>query len=114
MLIRGTVFKEIGGFDEAIAVGYGDVDLCLRAGKQGYRTLLCAHAVLLHHESYTRGRDKEDPHPQDSARFVEKWQALFASGDPYFNPNLSPHSPNWQVADPLAFKLDIRRRIFKR
>jgi hypothetical protein len=39
---------------------------------------------------------------------------LFETGDPYFNPNLSPHSPNWQVADPLAFKLDIRRRIFKR
>jgi hypothetical protein len=39
---------------------------------------------------------------------------LFEAGDPYFHPNLSPHSPNWQVADPLEFKLDIRRRIFKR
>ncbi len=114
MLIRGTVFKEIGGFDEAIAVGYGDVDLCLRAGKQGYRTLFCAHAILLHHESYTRGRSHEDPHPEDSARFLAKWRALFATGDPYFNPNLSSHSPNWQVAEPLEFELDIRRRTFKR
>jgi GT2 family glycosyltransferase/glycosyltransferase involved in cell wall biosynthesis len=113
MLIRGTVFKEIGGFDEAIAVGYGDVDLCLRAGKQGYRTLFCAHAKLLHHESSTRGRSDVDPHPEDSARFLAKWRALFATGDPYFNPNLSPHSPNWQVADPLEFELDIRRRIFR-
>ncbi|MFO7631651.1 MAG: glycosyltransferase [Caldilinea sp.] len=114
MLIRRAVFEEIGGFDEAIAVGYGDVDLCLRAGKQGYRTLFCAQATLLHHESYTRGRSLEDPHPEDTERFLAKWQALFATGDPYFNPNLSPHSPNWQVADPLEFKLDIRRRIFKR
>lgn len=114
MLIRATVFKEIGGFDEAIAVGYGDVDLCLGAGKHGYRTLFCAHAALLHHESYTRGRSQEDPHPQDTARFVEKWRTLFTSGDPYFNPNLSPHSANWQVADPLEFRLNIRRRIFAR
>jgi GT2 family glycosyltransferase len=114
MLIRRTVFQEIGGFDEAIAVGYGDVDLCLRAGAQGYRTLFCAHAMLLHHESFTRGRNHEDPHPEDSTRFLAKWRALFVTGDPYFNPNLSPHSPNWQVADPLEFKLDIRRRIFKR
>jgi GT2 family glycosyltransferase/glycosyltransferase involved in cell wall biosynthesis len=114
MLIRGTVFESIGGFDEAIAVGYGDVDLCLRVGRQGYRTLFCAHAELLHLESFTRGRSQEDPHPEDSARFLAKWKVLFETGDPYFNPNLSSHSPNWQVADPLGFRLDIRRRIFQR
>ena len=114
MLVRRDVFEAIGGFDEAIAVGYGDVDLCLRAGERGYRVLFCAHAVLLHHESFTRGRSPEDPHPQDSARFTERWQGLFATGDRYFNPNLSPYSPNWQVADPLEFRLDIRRRVFVR
>jgi GT2 family glycosyltransferase/glycosyltransferase involved in cell wall biosynthesis len=114
LLIRGTVFKEIGGFDESIAVGYGDVDLCLRAGEHGYRTLFCAHAELLHHESFTRGRRPEDPHPEDSARFLARWRAMFESGDPYFNPNLSQQSPNWQVADPLEFALEIRRRIFRR
>lgn len=114
MLVRRNVFVEIGGFDESIAVGYGDVDLCLRAGRRGYRTLFCAHAALLHHESYTRGRMPEDPHPEDSARFLAKWQAAFAAGDPYFNPNLSSHSPNWQVAEPLEFRLDIQRRLFVR
>ncbi len=114
MLVRRDAFAAIGGFDEAIAVGYGDVDLCLRAGQRGYRTLFCAHAVLLHHESYTRGRMPEDPHPEDSARFLATWQARFAAGDPYFNPNLSPHSPNWQVAEPLEFRLDIHRRLFVR
>lgn len=114
MLARRNVFEEIGGFDEAIAVGYGDVDLCLRAGQRGYRALFCAHAALLHHESYTRGRTLEDPHPEDSARFRAKWQAVFAAGDPYFNPNLSSHSPNWQVADPLEFRPDLQRRLFVR
>lgn len=112
MLVRRAVFEELGGFDETIAVGYGDVDLCLRAGQHGYRTLFCAHAALLHHESYTRGRSQQDPHPGDTERFLAKWRALFATGDPYYNPNLSPHSPNWQVADPLEFRLDVRRRVF--
>jgi len=112
MLIRKSVFEEVRGFDEDIAIGYGDVDLCLRVGRRGYRVQFCAHASLIHHESFTRGRSHEDPHPGDSARFIEKWGEVIESGDPYFNPNLSPHSPNWQVADPLKFKLDIRRRIF--
>jgi GT2 family glycosyltransferase len=114
MLVCRNVFEEIGGFDEALAVGYGDVDLCLRAGDRGHRVLFCAHAVLLHHESFTRGRSPEDPHPEDSARFTERWEGRFATGDPYFNPNLSPYSPNWQVAEPLEFRLDIRRRVFVR
>jgi GT2 family glycosyltransferase len=114
MLVRRNVFDEIGGFDEAIAVGYGDVDLCLRAGQRGYRTLFCAHAVLLHHESYTRGRTPEDPHPEDSARFLAKWREAFAAGDPYFNPNLSPHSSNWQVAEPLEARLEVHARLVVR
>lgn len=112
MLVRRDVFEAIGGFDEALAVGYGDVDLCLRTGERGYRVMFCAHATLLHHESFTRGRSPEDPHPEDSARFTRRWQERLAAGDPYFNPNLSACSPNWQVADPLEFRLDIRRRVF--
>lgn len=110
LLIRRSVFEAIGGFDETIVVGYGDVDLCLRVGEKGYRVLFCAHAALLHHESYTRGRYAEDPHPEDSLRFVSKWPGIFAHGDPYFNPNLSQASPNWQVGQPLEFRLDIHRR----
>ncbi|MBK6744375.1 MAG: glycosyltransferase [Hydrogenophilales bacterium] len=112
MLIRKSVFDEIGGFDEGLVVGYGDVDLCLRTRERGYRVVFCPHAELLHHESYTRGRNPEDPHPEDSERFTAKWQDYYRLGDPYFNPNLSPHSPNWQVAQPLELRLDIQRRVF--
>ncbi len=114
MLIRADVFKTVGGFDDSIAVGFGDVDFCLRVGELGRRVLFCAHAELVHHESYTRGRSREDPHPKDTANFLKKWRNVMETGDPYFNPNLSPHSPNWQVADPLELKLNIRRRTFRR
>jgi len=113
LLIRRSVFNEIGGFDKALAVGYGDVDMCLRVRQLVYRILFCAHAELLHHESYTRGRHPEDPHPEDSAHFVAKWPDVFVAGDPYFNPNLSPDSPNWQVRQPLLFQLEVRRRNYQ-
>ncbi len=114
MLVRSNVFRQLAGFDESIAVGYGDVDLCLRAGQLGYRTLFCAHAMLLHHESFTRGCSAVDPHPEDTARFVEKWRSVFETGDPYFNPNLSAKSPNWQVVGSPGFTPSIRRRVFER
>jgi GT2 family glycosyltransferase/glycosyltransferase involved in cell wall biosynthesis len=114
MLIRSDVFKEVSGFDETIAVGFGDVDLCLRVGERGLRILYCGHARLVHHESYTRGTSKKDPHPEDSALYRFKWLKMLESGDPYYNPGLSINSTVWLVKQPLQCSYGIRRRIVER
>ncbi len=115
LLMRREVFEAVDGFDESLAVGYGDVDLCLRVREAGYRVLYCARARLLHHESMSRGRQLAgDPHPEDSARFRQRWASCFDTGDPYFSPNLSPHSPNWQIRQPLVAPAAPRRRICER
>ena len=114
MLIRKEAFEELYGFDEAFAVGFGDVDLCIRAGERGYRVLFCSYAELLHHESYTRGKSTGDPHPEDSALFRSKWRELLQVGDPYFNPGLSIESTTWQMKQPLNCGFGIRRRIVRR
>jgi GT2 family glycosyltransferase/glycosyltransferase involved in cell wall biosynthesis len=94
LLIRKEAFDSVSGFDPSLAVGYGDVDLCLRVRACGYRVLFCAQATLVHHESYTRGH-QEDPHPEDSQRFLDIWRDIYVTGDPYFSPNLSkPQTPN--------------------
>jgi len=90
------------------------VDLCLRIGERGFRILFCPYAELLHHESYTRGKSTADPHPEDSALFQSKWQALLQAGDFYFNPALSIDSTTWQMKQPMNCGFDIRRRIFQR
>ncbi len=115
MLIRREAFEAVSGFDEAMAVGFGDVDLCLRVGQLGYRVLYCPHAVLIHHESFTRGKTEGgDPHPEDSAFFRERWQPFLAAGDPYFNPCLWQNSTVWQIRQPMLCQYEARRRVYHR
>ena len=38
LALRRSVFEEVGGLDEALAVSFGDVDLCLRVSELGYRS----------------------------------------------------------------------------
>jgi len=56
MLIRQSVFKEVSGFEEDLAVAYNDVDLCLKVQSAGYTNIWTPHAELIHHESKTRGQ----------------------------------------------------------
>ena len=114
MLMRADAFREVGGFDEAIAVGFGDVDLCLRTGELGYRVVMSPHVRLVHHESYTRGTSRGDPHPKDSALFRLKWQELLRVGDPFYNPGYSNEHTHWPVKQPLHCVYAIRRRIARR
>ena len=114
MLVRADAFRQVEGFDESIAVGFGDVDLCLRVGDRGYRVIMSPHARLVHHESYTRGTSRVDPHPKDSALFRLKWKQFLRAGDPFYNPGYSNEHTHWPVKQPLHASFDIRRRIVKR
>lgn len=115
LLIRREAFESAGGFDEALAVGFGDVDLCLRVGQLGYRVVQCPRAELLHHESFTRGKAiGMDPHPEDSALFRSRWAGLLHAGDPYFNPGLDQNSTAWLMKYPMPCGLGVRRRIYRR
>ena len=115
MLMRADAFREVQGFDESIAVGFGDVDLCLRVGERGFRVIMSPHARLVHHESYTRGTSRgNDPHPKDSALFRLKWKPFLRAGDPFYNPGYSNEHTHWPVKQPLHCAFEIRRRIARR
>lgn len=115
LLIRKDAFDAVHGLDEGLAVGFGDVDLCLRVLEKGWRILQCPPAILIHHESYTRGKSiGEDPHPQDSAAFVARWKEFLHLGDPYHNPCLLLTQHSWHVKTPLHCSFVSRRRVFER
>jgi GT2 family glycosyltransferase len=86
MLVRRSVFEELGGFEEALAVGYNDVDFCIRLRRAGYRILYTPHAELTHYESVSRGFSGYN---SDVQEFLARWFDLIRSEDPFYNPNLS-------------------------
>ena len=88
MMLRAEVFREAGGFDEALPIGFNDTDLCLRLRAQGYRILQDGQTILLHHESRTRKPAGQWLHAADTALFQSRWAAEIHAGDPFYNPNL--------------------------
>lgn len=88
MMVRSEVFHKLGGFDEEIKVVYSDVDLCLRAWREGYRVVWTPYALLYHHEAKTR---KEIAPKEDLTIFLGHWGHFLKPTDPFYNPNLSLH-----------------------
>jgi GT2 family glycosyltransferase len=59
MLVSGSCRAATGDMDEEnFAVAYNDVDYCLRAYRNRFRTIWTPFATLFHHESATRGSEK--------------------------------------------------------
>jgi GT2 family glycosyltransferase len=86
LTMRCTVFEEIGGFDERFVVAFGDVEICQRAIRSGYRVMYTPYARLIHHEGRTRAN--YIPHADIQVGFDELAEAV-REGDRYYNPNLS-------------------------
>ncbi len=86
MMVRRTVFQELGGFDEQLRVAFNDVDFCLRMRERGYLIVYTPYAKLYHFESATRGTLHP---PEDDLLMRERWARVLRNGDPYYNPNLT-------------------------
>ncbi len=92
MMVRRSVFEELGGFDENLKVVLNDIDLCLRIRERGYGVVYTPYAQLYHYEGASRGRLHPPP---DEERFLARWSALISQLDPYYNPNLSHKRDDW-------------------
>lgn len=103
LMVKKTLFDELGGLDESFAVALNDVDMCLRLRKKGYLNVFTPFAELFHYESASRGTDvtenasKENAqrYEAESEHFRTKWHDILQKGDPYFNPNFSLDYSNY-------------------
>jgi GT2 family glycosyltransferase len=102
LVVARERFLAVGGLDEAnFAVAFNDVDLCLRLNSQGWQSLYEPRAVLIHHESVSRGHDRD---PVGAARFAGELAALQriwktdSIVDPFHHPHLSRASEQFSVA----------------
>jgi GT2 family glycosyltransferase len=86
MLIRRSLFNEVGGFNEHFFTIYQDLDLCLRLRERGFRIICTPRAKLIHRESVSR---KKYYDLVDRFLLLDQWQDAIERGDPYYNPNLN-------------------------
>lgn len=94
MMLSTEKYHQVGGLDEThLAIAYNDIDLCLKLLDQGYLNVFTPHCKATHYESVSRGYE-DTPEKlarlnREQAHFLAKWRDFLASGDPYYNPNLS-------------------------
>lgn len=102
LVVKRERFLAVGGLDAAnFAVAFNDVDLCLRLNARGWQSLYEPRAVLVHHESVSRGFDRD---PVGAARFAGELAALQRLHgtdrivDPFHHPELSRAAEQFVLA----------------
>lgn len=103
MMTKKSVFDEAGGFTEALAIAFNDIDFCMKVGAAGKLVVYNPYALLYHYESKSRGLEDT---PEKIARFnreikifSERWPDILQEGDPYYNPNLTLRKSNFALRD---------------
>lgn len=96
LVVEKRKFEAVGGLDEdKLAIAFNDVDLCLKIEAAGWRNVYVPHAVLIHHETKSRGRDEApqniDRYRRELAVLQERWGTR-TYDDPLHNPNLDRYS----------------------
>lgn len=82
LMTKTSLFKELGGFDEAFEKEAYDLDYCLRVREKELLVTYCAFSEwYVTQDAETETADRE--------RFCEKWKETIAKNDPYYNPCLA-------------------------
>ena len=79
MAFRKTLFDKIGGFSEHYQYANADLDFCLKASLEGFRTVCTPEARVHHFGARTRGDASSST---DEKRFTNRW-GRFIGADPY-------------------------------
>jgi glycosyltransferase involved in cell wall biosynthesis len=77
MYLRRDLIDAIGTFDDGYAMGYEDVDYCLRAWEADRSVRYEALSTLTHMESPTRGTAQGERELSSQRRFWDRWGGWF-------------------------------------
>lgn len=93
LMIKKSVFDEVGGFEEYLSVAFNDVDLCLKVRKAGYLIVFNPNVEAYHYESKSRGQEDTEEKVRRFQTEIEymrtEWNDILRYGDPYYNPGYS-------------------------
>lgn len=104
LLVRRSVFKEVGGLDETYPIAYNDVDFCLKIRERGWGVVFSAQTEMWHYESVSLGHhfsgERAALEDVEAGRLLARWREVCAR-DPFHNPNLSLERGNeWELSFP--------------
>ena len=91
LLVKKSIYEEVGGLDPNLAVAFNDVNFCLDVLNKGYRNIWTPFAELYHFESASRGYEDT---PEKIKRFkseLDSMQLKWGNSllkDPAYNVNL--------------------------
>lgn len=101
MMMKREAFEKAGGFSEALAVAFNDVDLCLKVRREGYLIVYDPHVELYHYESKSRGAEDSEEKIRRFQGEIEymrsHWIRILKNGDPCYNKNLSLTKWNYSL-----------------
>lgn len=90
-MVEKSIYEQILGFDEKLAVAFNDVDFCLKIREKGLLIVYNPFAYGYHYESKSRGQDdseeKQKRFSKEYELFVKRWAEVIRKGDPYYNKN---------------------------
>lgn len=116
LLVRSDAFDRAGGFDERFTLLFGDVDLCLRLRRAGWRLVYTPDVRLVHGESSTRRGLPADSIPRSDWELLTRlWLPALASGDPFYNPNLTVREERPNIRrGPDDTPIDLNEELMQR
>lgn len=90
LMIKKSLFEQVGGFDENLAFSFNDVDLCLRLREKGYLVIYTPYTQLYHHGTASRPYTEDE---KEIRYFVNRYHDFILKGDPYYEQDLSRIRP---------------------
>ena len=76
LLVKKSIYDELGGLDENYFYGYEDIDFAFKLHEKGLKSLYNPFAMLFHHESATRKEDADEKNRlnyENIMYFYNKW-----------------------------------------
>lgn len=103
MMSKRSLFDQVGGFSEDLAVAFNDIDYCMKIRSLNKLVVYAPYALFYHYESKSRGLEdtpeKVERFNREIRKFSEKWPDILRDGDPYYNPNLTLRKSNFALRD---------------
>lgn len=101
MMVKRSVFEQVGGLTEELAVAFNDIDFCLKVRELGKLVVYHPYAELYHYESKSRGYEdspeKVERFQDEVDRFINRWRRVIEQGDPYYNRNLTLDNSDFSI-----------------